>query len=171
MVVKSLKEWKKIVNYLGGEFSFLATLFRGGTGSVRIVYTSGVAEFDDVASIDSSLPFCNIQLCKDGFAIRLIKKGIGQIIGVKFSELQRLVFTTTPIRTRIRGRIVIRYKAEVVIQSIEEKIFFQVQQVHYKSFKSYVSRNFREDIIVWQVKPTEEDHSGNVLNVISRVLF
>lgn len=170
MVVKSLKESKKIVDYLGGEFSFLATLLRGGTGSVRIVYTAGVTEFDDVASLNSSLPFCNLELCKDGFAIRLIKKGIGKIIGVKFSELRRLVFTTTPIRTRIRGRIVIRYKADVVIQSIEEEIFFQVQQVHYKSFKNYVSRNFRKDIIDWQVKPTEEDHSGNLLNVISRAL-
>ena len=170
MVVKSLKESKKIVDYLGGEFSFVATLLRGGTGSVRIVYTTGVSEFDDVASLDSSLPFCNLQFCKEGFAIRLIKKGIGQIIGIKFSELERLVFFTTPIRTRLRGRIVIRYKAYVVIECLTKRISFQVQQVHYKSFKNYVSRNFRKDIIDWQVKPTEEDHSGNVLDVISKVL-
>jgi hypothetical protein len=42
--------------------------------------------------------------------------------------------------------------------------------VHYKSFKKYVGDNFREDIIDWQVRPTEDDHSGYVLNVISKFL-
>lgn len=170
MIVKSIKESRKIVDYLGGEFSFVATLLRGGTGSVRIVYTGGVSEFDNIASLDSSLAFCNLQFCKEGFVIRLIKKGIGQIIGIKFSELQRLFFLTTPIRIQMRGRIVIRYKADVVIDCGKERIFFQVQQVNYKSFKNYVSRNFRKEIIEWQVNPTEEDQSGNVLDLISKAL-
>lgn len=171
MIIKSLKDDRnKIATYLGGEYSFITTLVKGGTGSVRIIYVKGVKEFDEVTSLDLSLNFCNLQVYKTGFAVRLIKKGIGQILGMNFSELNKIEFITTPIRVRLRRRIVIRHKADVIVNSPAGKIFFEVPQVYYKSFKRYLAAHFTADIIDWKSKAIEDDEGGNVLNVISRLV-
>jgi hypothetical protein len=169
MIIENIKDTRnKISRYLGGEYSFWATILRGGTGSVRLVYVSGQKEFDDVASQDSSLSFCSFQIYKAGFAIRIIKKGNGQILGIQFAELKRISFATTPIRTRVRRRIVIRYRAEMMIDFVGGKMCFNVLQVHYKSFKKFLVFNFDEQIIEYKLEPIEEDTEGDFLSILSR---
>ena len=171
MISTSLQgDRNRIARYVGGEYSFLDSILKGGTGSVRIVYIKGINEFDRVSSLDTSLAFCNVQIYREGFAIRLIKKDVGQILGVRFSELSKVIFVTTPMRVRMRFRVVIRHRADVVLNCAGINTHFQVPQVYYKSFKNFMGIHFPSDIIDWQVRKIEDDEGGNILNMISKAV-
>ena len=171
MISASLQgDRNRIARYVGREYSFFDSILKGGTGSVRIVYVKGIRELDDVASLDTSLAFCNLQIYKEGFAIRLIKKDVGQILGIRFSELDKVVFITTPMRVRTRFRVVIRHRADVVLNCAGINTHFQVLQVCYKSFKNFMSTHFPKKIIDWELREIEDDDAGNLLNMISKVV-
>jgi hypothetical protein len=159
----------KIATYLGGKYSFMDSLLMGGTGSVRIVYQRGLPEFDTIASLNTDLPFCNFEMHRKGFSIRLIKRGKGQILGIRSSDIFEISFVTTPIRTRVRRSIVVRHKGVLIITTSECTVFFEVPQVYYVSFKRFLTKHFI-GIVRWEVREAEDDAGGDVISVLSKFL-
>jgi hypothetical protein len=159
----------KVATYLGGKYSFMDSLLMGGTGSVRIVYQRGLLEFDKIASLNTDLPFCNFEMYRQGFSIRLIKKGQGQILGIRSSDIFEILFVTTPIRIRVRSRSVVRHKGVLIVKLSGCPVFFEVPQVYYVSFKRFLTKHLI-GIVQWELCEAEDDAGGKVINLFSKFL-
>lgn len=134
MIVQKIPpDEKDLRNYLGGHFSFLKTLMRGGTGSQRMVYKSGLPLFDTIAAQYTDLNYCNFQQYQEGLAIRMCRRAEGYIAAMRYQEITRIAFFTTPKEDAY---------IEINVQAQTQAIVLIVPSISIASLRLFATKNF-----------------------------
>ena len=77
----------KDIKYFGGQYSFWEKIRKRGIGSTKIIYDSGIGEFDNLKrNITGEIGFVNFELLKNGLILRLNVTQRFSCIGMKLKE-------------------------------------------------------------------------------------
>ncbi len=94
---------KKDLKIFGGAYSFFEKLKKKGIGSPKIIYQSGIAEFDNLKrNVEGETGFVNFELLKNGLILRLNISQRTSCIGMKLNEVEQI--NLVGYRIILRGR-------------------------------------------------------------------
>ncbi len=122
----------KIIEYLGGYFSFTEQLKLGGTGSVRFVYELGIEEFDDIKKMSSGLDFISIELLQEGLVFRLNKQSQFRFCALRYKELKQIDFITEKTTDFVGRSKQITYEANIYFKISKSQFRLRLVNCNYK---------------------------------------
>lgn len=113
--------YQKIIKKYGGAYSFFGKLKIGGVGSPKVIYRSGIPEFDIIHySDDLEKSMTNFELLKGGLIIRINKKQKLAVAIERLSILEKIVLIPRPIKqngqSEKSGELIVKFKDQKPIQ-------------------------------------------------------
>ena len=118
---------KKDLSYFGGAYTFWEKIRRRGVGSSKIIYESGIPDFDNIdRGLAGELGFVNFELLKDGLILRLNQNQRIACVGIRLSELTRIDLVA--FRIELRQKKLGRWQSKIIHRGIlsiwldEEKV-------------------------------------------------
>jgi len=160
-ILKTSKEGdltKSEVAFFGGNYNFVEKLKMNGTGSCKIIYESGINLFDKIKLDSLETSFINFEILKNGLIIRFNKTQKLAFVGIKLTEIKKLILFAYRIEIRYinpNDKIVKIKKVkrgEFAIVSINNEIVkFTALANNFKVLKSFFEKphfqNFYEFLI------------------------
>lgn len=155
---------KKDLRHFGGQYSFLEKIKMKGTGSPKIIYESGIEEFDKLKrNITGEIGFVNFEILKNGLILRLNVNQRFSCIGIKLDELNEINLVGYKIKIRARNlqgylhKIV--HRGELEFTTTNKTLKFNIIVREFENIKKYFERselntNFKFSI---SPKPAEKD--------------
>lgn len=139
------------INYLGGTYSFIEKFHLGGVGSPKLIYKSGVEEFDIlIRDVEGEIAFVNFELFKEGLVIYFNVNQRLEIIGLQLHELKSITLFGTGIeiqkpsiggyRTKMvfKGNLEIKTKYGSILLFVPVSVFNGLQNYFRKQIFDYL---------------------------------
>lgn len=156
----------KDIKYFGGKYSFWENLRTGGIGSTKIIYDSGIEEFDKLKrNITGEIGFVNFELLKNGLILRLNINQRFCCLGMKLSELEAINLIAYRIAIEVERYGIIEtkivHRGDLEIMSSSGGVKFSVIVREFKSIVNYFKKDeFRGKFnFSISTNPSEEDYS------------
>ena len=136
----------KDIIHFGGEYSTLEKIEKGGIGSTKLIYDSGLEAFDKLSrDIPGEIGFVNFELLKNGLILRLNINQRLCCLGVRLSDIERIDLVGYRIEIRqkqlsgqVETKIVHRGDMQIVERSGTSK--FSVVVREFESIVNYLSK-------------------------------
>lgn len=160
--------------YLGGTFSLLESLKMMGVGSPKMVYLSGIDQFDSLKGLSTSLDYVSIELLRDGFAIRFKKQNTFKASLVNYTEIRQVKLLVQKCTQLYRGRDQVYYETDIEMLLDIGLVKFELLPSHYKSgsrfFKKPPLRDYCSVEILSGVKQASGVSGVGILGLFERLL-
>ena len=172
-VNQSGKLFKKEIGYYGGEYSFLEKIKIGGVGSSKIVYESGIDEFDKFErGVENEVSYVNFELLKNGLIFRLNRNQRVKCLGIRLTEIRSisLIAYRIEIKEKYQKRIVHNGKLEIIDSEGNTK-GFRVLTREFKETVNFFQRKELANKFNYSVSlnPPEKDY-GYLINLLDGFL-
>ena len=124
--------------YFGGSFSLWEKLKMKGIGSPKMVYESGIEEFDEEdTGVGGEVSFVSMEVLKNGLIIRLNRNNRHRSVGIRLTDLEKIKLTAIRIKRLLSrkedGNTKIVHRGELEIRDIHQHEFrFQVMVAEFK---------------------------------------
>jgi hypothetical protein len=162
----------KDIRYFGGEYSFWEKVKKRGVGSPKIIYESGIEEFDNLKrNVEGEIGFVNFELLKNGLILRLNLNQRFGWIGMKIDELKEinLIGYRIKIKQRRLGKIETKivHRGELELIEKNETLKFNVIVREFNGIKRYFERSELKTKFKFSIstKPPEKDY-GYLLEIL-----
>ena len=77
--------------YFGGPYSFWEKLKMKGIGSPKMVYDSGIEEFDEEdTGVGGEVSFVSMEVLKNGLIIRLNRNNRHRSVGIRLTDIEKI---------------------------------------------------------------------------------
>ena len=123
-----------------GKYSFFQKLRLGGSGSPRIIYQGGSSDFDEIASIDVSITYAQIELFPLGMAIRMRERSNGQAAIIMFKDLSFFNFVTWKLEVHLPTSKHVVDVGELTISTAEQALVFSINGSIFSDTKDFMLR-------------------------------
>lgn len=160
------------LHYFGGKYSLLERIKKKGIGSPKIIYESGINEFDELKrNIAGEISFVNFELLKNGLILRLNLNRRHAYIGIKLDELTTINLVSYRIKIKQNKfgktitKIVHRGELEIIEQT--NKVKFSVIVKDFDGIKKF----FQKDDFIQKfnfsvsTNPPEKDN-GHLIGIL-----
>jgi hypothetical protein len=114
------------IRYLGGKYSLLERIKKGGIGSTKVLYESGIQAFDALDNgVANESSFVNFELMRNGLVFRLNRTQRLRCLGIRLSDIEAIHLIAYRIEIKVRGakKIVHRGELEIVDREGESSSF------------------------------------------------
>ncbi len=157
----------------GGEYIFFEKVKRSGIGSGKVIYKSGIPEFDAIArGVENELGFVNFELLKNGLIIRLNQNQRIKCVGIKITDVRAINLTASRIEieykqhVRMVKKIVYRGELEIIDEQ-DYKTGFEVFARDYEDVRRFFQKIEFEDKFrhSMSLNPPEKDR-GHLLDLM-----
>ncbi len=136
------------VDYFGGKYSLWESMKRKGVGSPRIIYHSGIEEFDKLhRGTVGEVGFVNFELLKNGLILRLNISQRINCIGIKLDEIAEINLIGYPVEIMTKQRVFgkkiskIVYRGALEIVESDDTLKFSVLTKDFKSITNYFEKD------------------------------
>lgn len=143
-VDKNGKYKPEVIEYLKGQYSFRERIKRRGIGSPKVVYESGIKEFDSLnRGLVSETAFASFELQNNGLIVRMNINQRLSCIGIRTEEIEQI--NLVAYRVNIRQKIALRrkiktiHRGELEIILINETLKFAVRELEFRDILKYFS--------------------------------
>lgn len=136
----------KDIKYFGGQYSFWDKVRKRGIGSAKIIYDSGIEEFDKLKrNITGEIGFVNFELLKNGLILRLNITQRFSCIGIKLDEIKEINLIAYRIRIEVKRNGVfetkIVHRGILEIITLNEGLRFSIVVREFESIVNYFKRD------------------------------
>ncbi|MCB0515683.1 MAG: hypothetical protein R2798_03730 [Chitinophagales bacterium] len=159
-------------NYFGGKFSIWEKVRKKGIGSPKIIYDSGIAEFDKLKrNVEGEISFVNFELLKNGLILRLNLNQRFSCVGIKLDELIEinLVGYRVKIKRKKYGKMETKivHRGELEFVEINETAKFVVIVREFESLRKYFEKEELREKLRFSIStnPPEKDY-GHLLEIL-----
>lgn len=160
---------KREIKYYGGEYSFFEKIKKGGIGSSKIVYESGISEFDKLdRGVENELSYVNFELLQNGLIFRLNRNQRIKCLGIKLNEIKSISLIAYRIEIKKRNRRKMVHRGDLEIVDIEGNAKqFRVLTREFKETVNFFQRKELADKFNYSVSinPPERDY-GYLINLL-----
>ncbi len=126
---------KEHIRYVGKPYSFWQRIRSGGVGSQKVIYISGIKEFDRYSQTNRETNHVNFERFTEGIAIRFFKRHTGYYRGwvclLRYSDFQTKIISKT------------RSVYHIILITPESEIVFEINVGAVESFKSFIKKEIR----------------------------
>ncbi|PHN07472.1 hypothetical protein [Flavilitoribacter nigricans] len=169
---------KSQIDLFGGEYSFTEKLRKFGTGSPKLIYESGISEFDQLdRGSASELGFVNLELLKNGLLFWFNQNQRIKCVGIKLTEIQAINLVAFRIELKYRrqyGKTIKRivYRGELeILDTTRDKIIMNVIVQNFKGILKFFQKEPFDNKFSYSLSldPPEKDYDylidwlGNLL--------
>jgi hypothetical protein len=160
---------KKEIAYYGGEYSFFEKIKNGGIGSSKIIYESGINEFDKLhRGVENEVSYVNFELLKNGLIFRLNRNQRVKCLGIRLNDIESisLIAYSIELKEKYRKRIVHRGELDIIDKERNLK-GFRVLTREFKEIVNFFQRKELADKFNYSVslKAPERDY-GYLINLL-----
>lgn len=139
-----------MLDYLRGQYSFKERIKRRGVGSSKVVYESGIKEFDSLSrGLVTETAFASFELQKNGVIVRMNINQRLSCVGIRSEEIE--LINLVAYRVKINRRMSFRRKAEIVhrgeleLMLSNETLKFTVRELEFRDIlKYFTNADFNE---------------------------
>jgi hypothetical protein len=133
------------IKYFGGKYSLLERIKKKGIGSPKIIYESGIDEFDRLnRNVAGEIGFVNFELLKNGLILRMNLNRKYGYIGIRLHELTaiNLVGYRVAIKQKKFGKTTttIIHRGELEILELDERLKFSVLVKDFKGITNFFQK-------------------------------
>ena len=128
--------------YLKGQYSVRERFKRGGIGSSKVIYESGIAVFDKLLrGLATETAFASFELQKNGLTVRMNINQRLSCIGIESSEIEAIQLTAYPVE--VNQRVFLRrkkrtiYHGDLEIRLFTQTLKFTVRELEFKDILNY----------------------------------
>ena len=127
--------------FLGGKFNWVENLKLKGVGSVKFLYLSGINDFDEIKLQSQNLDYVNLEIFKNGLAIRFSKRNIHKALLIRYDVINSINIVSQRIRKIHRGKEIIVKKADLAINFENESLTLGLTPSNYTSGIEFFEKN------------------------------
>lgn len=141
------------VKHLGGNFSFFEVLRFKGVGSAKMIYISGVREFDLMRKLSTSSDYISIELLKKGLIIRFKKQNSYKATLIRFSEIDKINLEIQEAVGRFRGKDFTLYFTDISIKLNCNEVVLKLPPANYKSGIDFFKKTCMKPFTTFETLP------------------
>lgn len=130
--------------YFGGRFSLWENLKRGGVGSPKIIYQSGIEEFDKIKrNVEGEIGFVNFELMKNGLILRLNINQRMRCVGLRLDEIEAINLVAYRIAVTGIGKNKSKniFRGELELLDSGNSMKFLVHERDFKGLKNFFQKD------------------------------
>jgi hypothetical protein len=130
------------IAYLKGQYLLIERIKRRGVGSSKVVYESGVKEFDSLLrGMDTETAFASFELQKNGLVVRMNINQRLSCVGIESAEIEAINFTAYSVilRRGISAKRKTVYNGKLEIILLNEMLKFTVRELEFNDMLKYFS--------------------------------
>ena len=158
----------------GGPYSLYVRLWRGGVGSPRMIYRSGIAAFDNLLRRDvaGEVAFLTMEELTEGILFRLNVNQRIACVGLRKSDIDYVDMLAFRVRVRVRHRWRTVHRGELTLSLRNgNKVTLQVIVREFRAIQRYFAKSGLRDKFRTQVSEVPDEDDGGELPEVLRTLF
>jgi hypothetical protein len=142
------------VDYFGGKYSLWEKIKKGGVGSPKTIYVSGIEAFDQLShNVPGETGFASFELLKNGLIVRYHINLRYACVGIKLSDIEaiRLVAYWTGMPKK-KWNTTEAHQGELEITEGQERLFFKISSSEFNYVLKYFQREELVDKLQYRVR-------------------
>ena len=158
----------------GGSYSLYVRLWRGGVGSPRMIYRSGIAAFDFLIRRDvaGEVAFLTVEELTEGMLFRLNVNQRIACVGLHKADIDYVDMLAHRVRVRIKHRWRTVHRGELTLSLRDgSKVTLRVIVREFQAIQRYFAKSGLRDKFKTQVSDRPEEDGGGELPEVLRTLF
>ena len=136
------------------EFTTREKIKLRGTGSPRIVYTSGLNKLDEVKNKSTSLHYINFEIFKNGLLIRSSRDNTNLDFFLNVVEIREIHIWVKRYMTFAYFKWWMKYDGILTIKNQNSEIVFYIPQVYFKPFKKFIYKSWMKKFVIYEIDPS-----------------
>ncbi|AHM59333.1 hypothetical protein D770_05330 [Flammeovirgaceae bacterium 311] len=158
------------IDYLGGNFGWLAVLRMGGVGSSKFIYESGIEGFDQLKELTTASNYINLELLKKGLAIRFKKQNSFKACLLRYDGIKVISVVSQKILVYYRGRPKIVHQADIDIVLNTGIIKVKLHPTYYEAGMDFLKKNILKGRCKFILLPDIIDEQNLDVGVLVRII-
>ncbi|RME96887.1 MAG: hypothetical protein D6772_11220, partial [Bacteroidetes bacterium] len=135
--------------WLGGSYSWLKRIRRGGIGSPKVIYVSGIPSFDQLShGVAGQTTFANFELLTEGLLLRANCTQRLAAVATRYEALKAIRLTGYPVKVRGPRRWrsktanydVVYKGALTVVDQEDQAYYFATRVSEFEAVKAFFSK-------------------------------
>ena len=149
----------------GGPYSLYIRLWRGGMGSPRMIYRSGIPAFDRAQrGIAGEVAFLTLEELTGGLVFRLNINQRIHCVGIHKRDIDLVQLLAQRVRVRVKYRTHIVHRGELSLHLRDgSTVTLQIIVREFKSINRYLAKSGLQDRLTVKVSEAVEEDGGGIL--------
>ena len=158
------------IDYLGGNFGWLAVLRMGGIGSSKFIYESGIEGFDQLKELTTASNYINLELLKEGLAIRFKKQNSFKACLLLYDAIKEILVVSQKILVYYRGQPKIVHQADIDIVLTTGVIKLKLHPTYYEAGMDFLKKNIIKGRCKFILLPDVIDEQNLDVGVLASII-
>jgi hypothetical protein len=132
--------------WVGGSYSWLDRIRRGGIGSPKVIYVSGIPAFDQLShQVEGQTTFANFELLREGLLLRGNCTQRIAAVALRYEEIESIHLMGYPVKIRVntwrlRSETQTIYKGALSLRTTDgQRAVFALRVSEYESVLAFFS--------------------------------